>query len=135
MNEEWIKLTKYNIPEDEFVVTNYIDNIEGTKIILENDDYLVEVFFDGLTLFTRIGLEGLMMRTWSEVQLKYEDRFFFKNWFLYQVLNSRLINWAIEESYGFYQELEIFHYSIVTTNEVMDILSTFEPTVKVVNNK
>lgn len=129
MTEEWIKQS--TVPKGDFIVISYTENIDGTKIILESDDYLTEIFFDGATIFSRRGLESFMMQTWSKVQIQYNDRYFFRNHFFYEVLNSKLVCWIKEESQGFYDDLKIRHYSIVTSNEIVDILASFEPIVTV----
>jgi hypothetical protein len=71
------------------------------------------------------------MRTWGEIQLKNSDKYFFRNWFLFQVENSKLSRWAAEESCGFYEEEELKHFCIVTSEELIDILASFDPTVKI----
>lgn len=133
MQEEWIKLIQYNIPEGQFIVTSFVQNSEGTKIILDNDEIAVEVFFDGIPVLLRNAIEGIRMRTWSEVQLKYKDKFIFRNNFLFEVKNSKLVQWSIEEGCGFYDESQLRHYCIVTGEEIIDVVATFEPVVKVIN--
>ena len=130
MPEEWIRLEQDVIPEGQFIVTSLIQNADGTKIVLDNEKMVVEISFDGIPSLVRSTTEGIRMRTWSEVQLKYH-KFFFQNWFFYQVQNSKLSQWAIEESCNFYEEEQLEHYCIVTSEEVVDILASFKPTVKV----
>lgn len=131
MQEEWVNLAKYNIPEGQFIVTSFVQNLDGTRILLDNEQISVEVFFDGVPILVRNGIENLRMRTWSEVQLKYQDKFIFRNSFLFEVKNSKLVQWSIEESCGFYDERQLRHYCIVTSEEVLDIVATFEPIVKI----
>ena len=45
--------------------------------------------------------------------------------------NSKLSKWAEEESCGFYVSEQLTHYCIVTSEEIIDILSSFEPTITV----
>ena len=131
LDEEWIKLEKDLIPEGQFIVTSLVQDTEGTKIILDDEKNIVEVFFDGIPTLLRTATEGIRMRTWSEIQLKNQDKYFFKNWFFYQIANSTLIKWAVEESCGFYEEKQLKHYCIVTSEELIDILATFKPVIKV----
>lgn len=129
MQENWIQWNPANIPEGEFIVTDYIQNKDGTKFVLDDDNRIVEILFDGIIPIVRASVEGIRMRTWGEVQQKYNDKFFFRNWFLYKVENSKLSKWAEEESCGFYVSEQLTHYCIVTSEEIIDILSTFEPTI------
>ncbi len=133
MQEEWAKLNQYGIPEGQFIVSVFLQNSEGTKIVLEDGRTMVEVFFDGIPVLVRNSVANIRMRTWSEVQLKCQDKLIFRNTFFFKVRNSILTKWVIEESCGFYDESQLKHYCIVTGEEVIDILATFEPTVKVTN--
>lgn len=115
MQEEWIKIKLYEIPDGKFIVTSFVQNSDGTKILLDDERIAVEIFFDGIPFLVRNSVENMRMRTWSEVQLKYCDKFIFRNTFFFEVKNSKLIKWAMEESCGFYDESQLRHYCIVTT--------------------
>ena len=132
MQEEWVSINNYNIPEGQFIVTSFVQNAEGTKIVLDDERITVEVFFDGIPVLVRNAVENIRMRTWSEVQIKYQDKFIFRNTFFFEVKNSKLVQWSIEESCGFYDRSQLRHYCIVTGEEVIDVVATFEPTVKVI---
>lgn len=133
MQEEWIKLKQYEIPDGKFIVTNFVQNSDETKILLDDERIMVEVLFDGIPLLVRNAVENIRMRTWSKVQLKYCDKSIFRNTFFFEVKNSKLIKWVMEESCGFYDESQLKHYCIVTTEEMIDVIATFEPVVKVNN--
>ena len=133
--EEWIQLKQYEIPNGQYIVTNFIQDLEGTKIILISDSNVVEVFFDGIPVLVRNTIEGIRMRTWGEVQLKYKNKKFFRYYFLFQIKNSKLIDWAVDESCNFYDKEQLNHYCIVTSEELIDILASFTPTIKVYNKE
>lgn len=99
---------------------------------IEMNENCVEVLFDGVTPIVRTSIEGIRMRTWGEVQLKYENKAFFKNWFLYKVENSKLVDWAAEESCGFYEKERLIHFCVVTGEDLIDVISTFEPKVGII---
>ena len=128
--EEWIKLEKYNIPEGEYIITSFIQDLDGVKILLDDDEHIIEVIFDGIPVLVQDAVEGLRMRTWGNVQLKYNNKFIFRKSFLFEVKKSALVKWCIQESCGFYEESQLKHYCIVTSEEMIDIIATFEPIVK-----
>ncbi len=134
MQEEWVKLKQYNIPEGQFIVNNFTQDLEGTKIVLGDEKNTVEVFFDGIPVLVRSAVANIRMRTWSEVQLKYRDKSMFRNTFFFEVKNSKLVQWSNEEGCGFYEENQLRHYCIVTSEEVIDVLATFDPIVRVFNS-
>lgn len=133
MQEKWIKLEQYKIPKEEYVVTTFLQNSEGTKIVLHGEKTTVELFFDGIPVLLRNTIANARMRTWSEVQLKYRNKAIFRNAFLFEVKSSKLIQWFIEESCKFYDDSQLRHYCVITTEEIIDILATFEPNVKIIN--
>lgn len=130
-SEEWIKIIRNDIPDGEYIVTNFVQNINGTKIMLDDGEHIVDIFFDGIPVLSRNTIEGIRMRTWGNVQLKYNDKFIFRKSFFFEVKNSELIKWCVQESCEFYENNQLKHYCIVTSEEMIDIVSTFEPIIKV----
>lgn len=130
-DEEWVHLYQDMIPEGSFIVTSLVQNAEGTKILLDDEEHSVEIFFDGVPAMLRQANELLRMRTWRETQIKYQNDFFFRNHFFFRVDNSTLVKWVAEESCNFFVDDNLRHYCIVTSEEVIDILATFTPMVSV----
>ena len=60
-SEEWIKIKKDDIPEGEYIVTNFVQDLEGTKIFLNDGEHNIEVFFDGIPILVRNTIEGCRM--------------------------------------------------------------------------
>ena len=87
MQEEWIKLEQYGIPKGEFIVTELIQDCEGTKVVLGDEKDSVEIFFDGVPVLVRNTVEGMRMGTWGAVQSKYADQSFFRDTILFEVKN------------------------------------------------
>ena len=129
--ENWSKWNPENLPDGNYAITNFVQNSEGTKITLDSDECIVKVIFDGVTPLVRTSIEGIRIRTWSEVQKKHEDKYFFRNWFLYIVDNSKLSAWVSEESCGVYNSEELIHYAVVTSEDIIDVISTFKPIIQI----
>lgn len=101
--------------------------------MLNDEIFEIEIFFDGLPVLSRNAVEGIRMHTWGEVQLKYDDKRYFRKLFLFEIKKSKLVLWCIEESCGFYEENQLKHYCIVTSEEIIDVVSTFEPKIKIIH--
>ena len=127
--EEWIKITDDNIPKGDYVVVNFVQNSNHTKISLSDGKYTVLVIFNGIPILTQNTIEGIRMRTWGNAQLKY-NKYMFRESFLFEIKNSNLIKWCVQESCGFYKESQLKHYCIVTCEELVDIVSTFDPIIQ-----
>ena len=130
-SEEWIKIERSDIPEGEYIVTNFVQDLAGTKILLDDGEHSIGIFFDGIPVLVRNTIEGCRMRTWGNVQLKYNDKSFFRKSFFFEVKKSDLVKWCIRESCGFYEEHQLRHYCIITSEELIDIISTFEPILRI----
>ncbi len=132
MNEDWIKWNPINIEEGQYNIIDYTHNVNGVKLILTNEIKKIEVFFDGIPLLIRYSIEGIRMKTWEGVQIKYKNKYFFKNWFLYLIHESQLVNWISTESCGFYDNYNLKHFCIVTGEELIDFISINEPTISLI---
>ena len=129
--EQWLKWNPSKLPEGDYTVISFTQDLEGTKIILENEKNIVKVFFDGIILLARISDEGMRIQTVGEILYKKCDDYFFRGWFLYRIENSKLSDWVTEESGGIYNSSELIHICIVTDENVIDIISTFEPEIEI----
>lgn len=130
-SEEWIEIIRSDIPEGKYIVTKFVQDLDGTKILLDNGEHNIEVFFDGIPVLVRNTIEGLRMRTWGNVQLKYNDKSIFRNSFFFEVKKSDLVKWCVRESCGFYEEHQLKHYCIITSEELIDIIASFEPILRI----
>ena len=130
-SEEWIEIIRSDIPEGKYIVTKFVQDLDGTKILLDNGEHNIEVFFDGIPVLVRNTIEGLRMRTWGNVQLKYNDKSIFRNSFFFEVKKSDLVKWCVPESCGFYEEHQLKHYCITTSEELIDIIASFEPILRI----
>jgi len=131
MHENWIKLDVPKSEKSEFIVTSVIHDLKGTKITLDDEKNVVELFWNGQTPILRSSDEGIRLRTSGEVQRKYNDKTFFRNCYLYRVENSKLLDWAVEESCGLYEKEKLNHYCVVTSVYLVDVIAGFEPEIVV----
>lgn len=129
-SEEWEKIISNDIPEGEYIVTSFSQDMTGTKILLSGEKCEINIIFDGIPVLVRNTIEGIRMKTWGNVQVKYNDRFIFRKFFFFEIKKSELIKWCVEESCGFYDADRLRHYCIVTREKMIDIISTFDPIIQ-----
>ena len=48
IQEQWLKWNPSKLPEGDYTVISFTQDLEGTKIILENEKNMVKVFFDSM---------------------------------------------------------------------------------------
>lgn len=132
MKEKWIEYKESDTPKGIYEVTEVLQNAEGTKIQLESDTYRVIIIFEFADAI-RICDEGRRIKTYNECEgIQNYRKDFFGNP-IYRVYNSTFNQWIIEESVGIYTNLS--HYSIVTQNDLIDVISAQPPEIKVVSVK
>ena len=105
------------------------DDYEGFRILLKGENSrskTLRMFFESILAYRNVD-EGYMLRTLESIK----DREIFP---LYTVHNSIWLRWFHEESYNIVSNKMITHYSIVTPNDIIDILSEFEPIVEWLND-
>jgi len=127
--EKWTIWKPIEIPKGNYEVTNIMQNDKGTLIKLNDGVNKIDVLFEGFVVALRVCDEGSRIKTVMEVQQSQSDRFYFSEWPLYMVENSMFGKWLIDESCGIYADGELEHISIVTANEVIDILTTYQPVI------
>ena len=57
---------------------------------------------------------------------------FYAHWGLFEVTDSAYLEWFNQESYNIYKCCDIKHYVFITPNDIIDILSTYEPTINII---
>lgn len=132
MPEEWIEMKQYNIPKGQFIVRNFTQDMDEVKIVLDDGhNTVIEVVFDGMPLLWRIVDKAMKINIWNKDEIKLIKG----DIFLYEIKNSQLTQWAIEEGCGFYEKSQFTHYRIAVSEKVVDVLSMSEPIVKIINAK
>lgn len=107
-----------------------IDDKDGLRLVFTDTHENTYTFlFDELVLSYRHTDEGTLIRTLEHLY-KHYDTDFFSNWTLFQVTDSSYLKWLAEESTNIYETVyNIQHYVFLTSNDVIEVLSTEPPTL------
>jgi hypothetical protein len=126
MEELWREFKSQEIPMGQYEVIECIRNFDGTKITLESDEHRIILSFNFVDAF-RICDEGRRIRTYNEISeiQKYREEFIGNP--VYLVEKSEFIKWILVESAGFC--IDVKHYAIATMNDIVDIITSDEPTL------
>jgi hypothetical protein len=89
----------------------------------ENEQVFVSINFKDFFSY-RCNDEGNLLKTLNEIEGLSESPFFV-------VENSNYLKWFHSESLGVRLDQHLKHYAIVTPHEVIDILSTTAPQIKI----
>lgn len=125
--EKWIPIDK--MPQKIYLDT-FVDDNEGIVMTFsdEKDEKKILIQFDGMVLTYRNTDEGSLLKTLDFLDQHYGHDFY-SSWPLFKVKNSEYLNWFLKESSGIYELGEIEHYVFITPNDVVEVLSTYAPSV------
>lgn len=105
-----------------------IDDKDGLTLVLTDAHENTYTFlFDGLVFSYRNTDEGTLFRTLKHLSKHYNPDYF-GDWTLFQVTDSSYLKWLVEESENIYETVyDIKHYVFLTSNDVVEVLSTEPP--------
>ncbi|HHY71641.1 MAG TPA: hypothetical protein GX497_00130 [Bacillus bacterium] len=128
--EHWERWIPINGLPSKLYNDTFIDNKEG--IILEfsdeKDKSKIVVKFEEGVLSYRNTDEGSLLKKLNYLDQQYGTDFY-SEWTLFKVKNSEYIKWFLEESSGIYEPNQLEHYVFLTPNDVIEILTTYTPSI------
>lgn len=131
MNEKWNKLyiNKNFISCGKANFAKIYDNELGLRIelIFENNAK-VQFIFDTAVLSYNVCDEGRRMRTIDFLIKHYGDNFI-EDSYIYTIDHSKYLEWFNKESYNILSNYNIKHYVFITSNDIIDVLSTYTPQI------
>ena len=129
MGEEYEYWYPVKAPEESYIDVEIFRNNCGTKIQVFGETHKIIIHFEGVLIGLQISMETARMGTIGGYQKKLDNRAYFAKWPLYKVKNSNYSKWFIKESCGIYTEQELYHYCIISDDDIIDILTYYQPKV------
>ena len=105
--------------DNELSIEAIHDDYEGLRIILIGrapGSGILRITFSHYYMYRNVN-ESNRVRLWNEAN--FEDR----NWSLFQATSSKLLDWLHEESGQAFDEIDMTHYLIKTSMEVVDVIT------------
>lgn len=135
MVEEWSKWKPEKL--EVLPAATYLKRLTRDDDILlisfetEEEGKLVNVTFNKFVFSYRSTDEGNRLKLLVDLNIKYGEDFY-KDWRFFKIKNSPYIRWLHEENCGIYREEEIYHFVFITNMELIEVLATYDPEVKIV---
>jgi|UPI0007C5D92F hypothetical protein len=128
--EHWERWVPTNGLPSRLYNDTFIDNKESIVLEFsdEKDKKKIIVKFEEGVLSYRNTDEGSLLRKLNYLDQQYGTDFY-SEWTLFKVINSEYINWFLDESSGIYEPNQLKHYVFLTPNDVIEILTTYTPSV------
>ncbi|MBC1488049.1 hypothetical protein HCJ52_04910 [Listeria sp. FSL L7-1485] len=135
--EIWKDTFIKQIPKDEYTIDLNNGEEEGLKIVLngENDGHKVLLDFGAVSSY-RLLDEGIVLNenlfNQDEVEKYKKDNF---QSTIYKIENgefSKFINGISNDMFDVY---DMKHFMIITLNYVIEVVSSFEPTIEILNEE
>lgn len=133
MVEEWSKWKLSEKTLSKMYIEKLVNDKNGTLLIFKSEDEkdTIEVLFDGSILSLRSTDEGKRLRTINFLEEKYGTDFY-ANWTFFKVKNSSYVEWFNQETYNIYATYDIGHYVFLTPDDIVEILSTYDPIISII---
>jgi hypothetical protein len=135
--EEWIQWKPIKELSSKYYIKSLVDQIENFKVILtplNSEKGSVELVFKyGVEAYTKVE-ESFRVKLIHDLDKKYGINFY-GNWTFFKINNSKYISWLSEQSYQWSDTHSFIHLCLVTSNAVVDIITTYEPKVEIIDNE
>ena len=131
MQEQWIKWEPSNNLSKNYSLDSISDSAEGLKILLldaENRNKKVLVSFPHSVHAYRSTDESLILSTISFLHKKYSAEFY-RDWSFFKIEKSKYLQWISTQSCGISDGYNCIHFCILASDYMIDIISTYDPTV------
>ena len=139
--EQWIRWVPLENLASKYYVEDISDSFHGFKVILveahnkeKNKEKKIEIFFKDSIWAYRNTYESFRIETLAFLKENYGTKFY-GEWTFFKVINSTYLTWLSVESGTVTNDLNLIHFCIYSTEEVVDIVAGYEPIVKFLSNK
>lgn len=131
--EEWVKWVPLEGLPFKMYLESLIDDKDGISLLLTSKDgsNKVQIFFEGSVLSYRNTDEGRRLKTLNFLDEKY-GKDFYTTWSMFKISNSAYLDWFEQETYKIYGDYNIVHYVFLTCDDVVEVLSTYEPQITII---
>lgn len=132
--EKWIQwFPRKNMPLPCYVKSILSDDTGLTITFTdETKKKKITFTFNGILYTYRYTSEGCFLKTLDYLTEHYESNFVHGT-SLYKVKNSKYLEWFRAESYNAYEVDRFEHYVFYTEDDVVEVLSHYEPEVEIKN--
>ncbi|HMM19099.1 MAG TPA: hypothetical protein PKA10_00075 [Selenomonadales bacterium] len=135
MSDEWIKWIPWEGLPSKMYLERFVDDKSGISFLMTGKDgSQIQIVFDGSVLSYRNTDEGRRLKTINFLEQKYGKEFY-ATWSMFKVVKSEYLEWFGQETYNMYNDYSIVHYVFLTCNDILEVLSTYEPQITFINNK
>lgn len=128
--EQWKRWEPVNGIPTRIYNDSLVDSKEGLIITFSNETNTKNLIatFDGIVLSYRNTDEGSLLKMLNYLHQQYGTEFY-SQWPLFKVENSAYLNWFLTESSGIYESRKVEHYVFLTPNDIIEVLSTYDPEI------
>lgn len=132
MIEKWTKWEPVMDLPDKIFLEKLIDDKKGLTIEFNDELETTEIIvnFENSVVSYRNSDEGKRLNTLEFLNEKY-GKIFYSNWSFFKVNNSLYLKWLNDETYDMYTDYNIEHYVFLTSNDIVDVLSSYPPKIRI----
>ncbi len=136
MTGQWIQWKPIPGLANKYNIVEISDNVKNFIIFLSesgNEKNKLKLIYEVSVDAYRSTEESFRDATMLQLKQKYGGEFYW-NWTFFKIQNSEYLQWLAKESLGIVDPHTYTHFSLIATNSIVDIVTTYEPKVEIINN-
>ncbi|WP_374018193.1 hypothetical protein ABU162_29960 [Paenibacillus thiaminolyticus] len=123
----WLQWKPVEGLQSKYQLVKVTFDCDGLAIILASSETSSELFLQFKSPFSfRTTDEGKRLKLLNRLNEKFGDDFV-RTSSLFMVYESEYLKWINDETYYMYENQNLYHFVILTDNEVLEILSPLHP--------
>lgn len=131
MNEQWTRWEPIPNLSKSYCIESIHDSLQGFKIVLSNENAKnksIEIMFED-SVYAYASTDDTSVGTIiNQLYLEYGTAFY-RDWTLFKVSNSNYIQRLSEQSYDIISSRPLIHFSFITIDSILDVISDYEPKI------
>ena len=135
MTEQWVKWEPIKGLAPKYYINSVSDSIKGFEIILsesKNEKKGLRIFWQYSPDAYRSTNESYTNEIIVDLYNRY-GRDFYGQWTFFKVENSEYLQWLSQKSSGISDYNKFTHYSILSSEYIMDIIDNSDPVVELID--
>ena len=135
MLEQWTRWEPIQGLAKKYCIDSIIDDTKGFSILLSeyyDEKKKARVVFENSVDAYRSTNESFRLSILYDLSGKHGNEFY-AGWTFFKVTNSLYIQWLFEQSYGTSESLNFIHFSFISDDSILDVVTNYEPRVELIN--
>ena len=134
MTEQWARWEPISGLAEKYDIVTVSEEIEGFRVVLFDEQDSTKkaiISFEQAVSAYRSTDESFRYKLIRDLDERYGSDFYGK-WTFFKLTNSLYLEWLLDQSEGVFDPKSYIHFSIITSDSILDIVASYEPKVELI---